>query len=188
MKANAVSKFRLFVAAGLLCLSGMASAGQFYVGAQATNLTAYLDYGNGSETYNLSPTRVELGWKEPTFYWAIHMLTSGQDTDVDIYGSTYEMKMDTSFGIFVGLNTPNFYLSFGFQNFDTTYRDISTTFRDKSNILTLGVQLGIQHEMVPHLFVYADFSAYAGKADYVGFTSNPDFTVRGLAAGIKYAF
>lgn len=188
MRSNAVTVFRLFLAASLLWLSGLASAGQFYVGAQATTLTAYLDYGNGSESYNLNPTRIEVGWKEPTFYWAIHMLTSGRDTDVDIYGSTYEMKLDPSFGIFLGLNGPNYYVGFGLQNFDTTYRDVSTPFRDKSNILTLGVQLGLQHEMVPHLFLYVDFSAYTGKADYAGFIGNPDFTVRGLAGGIKYAF
>ena len=177
------------IAACLLSLSSLANAGQFYVGAQATNLTAYLDYGNGSETYNLNPTRIELGWKERSFYWAIHMLTSGKDTDIDLFGDTYEMKLNTSYGIFFGLNSPNFYLSLGLQNFDTTYRDIPTTVLDKDNILTLGVQLGIQHEMVPNLFLYADFSAYVGKADYNSvFTTSPDFTVHGLAGGIKYAF
>ena len=188
MRAYTVTLSRILFAASLWCLAGLANAGQFYIGAQATNLTAYLDYGNGSETYNLNPTRIELGWKEPTFYWAIHMLTSGQDTDVDLYGSTYEMKLDPSYGIFLGLNSPNFYISFGFQNFDTTYRDISTTLRDKSNILTLAVQLGIHHQLVPNLYIYADFSAYTGKADYSGFTSNPDFTVHGLAGGIKFTF
>jgi len=188
MNASSVILHRVLLALSIFGVTSLASAGQLYLGAQATNLSAHLDYGNGSETYNLNPTRIELGWKERTFYWAIHMLTSGRDTDIDLFGDTYEMKLDPSYGIFLGLNTTNFYISFGLQNFDTTYRLVPSTVQDKSNILTLGVQLGIQQELVPNLFLYADFSAYAGKADYTGFTSNPDFSVHGFAGGIKYAF
>lgn len=188
MQSGYAALLRFVLATSIFCLTNMANAGQFYVGAQATTLTAYLDYGNGSETYNLNPMRLEVGWREPTFYWAVHILTSGHDTDIDLYGTTYEMSMDTSYGIFVGFNSPNFYVSVGFQNFDTTYHDIPTTVIDKSNILTLGFQLGLQHEFVRNLSLYIDFSAYTGRADYSGFTSNPDFTVYGLAGGIKYAF
>lgn len=189
MKSTSNTLLRVLLIAGILSITGMANASQFYLGAQATNLSSHLDYGNGSESYNLNPTRIELGWKERGFYWAIHILTSGQDTDIDTFGSTFEMKMDTSYGIFLGLNSPNFYLSLGLQSFDTTYRDIPTTGIDKSNILTLGFQLGIQHEIVPNLSLYADFSYYAGKADYSSFYSaNPDFSVHGFAAGLKYAF
>jgi opacity protein-like surface antigen len=188
MKSKVATLLRVILAANIWCFINMASAGQLYLGAQATNLSAHLDYGNGSEYYNLNPTRIELGWKERTFYWAIHMLTSGQDTDLDLYGATYEMKMDPSYGIFLGLNTTNFYIGFGLQNFDTTYRLVPGTTQDKSNILTIGVQLGIQQKLAPNLSLYADFSAYAGKADYSIFTSNPDFSVHGFAGGVKYAF
>lgn len=173
----------------LLGSSVQANASQFYMGAQATNISAHLDYGNGSESYNLNPTRLELGWRERSFYWAIHMLTSGQDTDVDIFGATYEMNMDTSFGIFVGLSAPNYYLSLGLQNFDTSYRQVTSTTRNKSNIVTLGLQLGVQHEIMPNLSLYADFSYYTGKADYPSFfTSEPDFSAYGFAGGVKYTF
>jgi len=189
MSSKFTALLGVMLAVNILCFSSTASASQFYVGAQATNLSSHLDYGNGSESYNLSPTRIELGWKDPTFYWAIHILTSGKDTDIDPFGDTYEMKLNTSYGIFLGLNSPNFYLSLGLQSFDTIYRLVPTTTQDESNILTLGFQLGIQHEIVPNLSLYADFSYYAGKADYPTFyTANPDFSVHGFAAGLKYAF
>lgn len=176
----------------ILGLSGMAlpaKASQFYAGVQATSLSTHLDYGNGSESYNLNPTRVELGWRERSFYWAIHILTSGQDTDIDTFGATYQMKMDTSYGIFVGLNMPNYYLSLGLQSFDTRYHLLSSATADKSNLVTLGFQLGIQHEILPNLSLYADFSYYAGRADYpTYFTSSPDFSAHGFAGGIKYTF
>lgn len=190
MRSNLTAIFRIFIATYLLCLPGLSGAGQFYVGAQATTLNANIDYGNGSENYNLNPTRIELGWREPTFYWAIHILTSGQDTDRDIFGETFELKLEPSYGIFLGLNYTNFYLGIGLQNFDTRYRDVTLNgVTDKSNILTLGVQLGVQVEMVRNLFLYADFSAYGGTAEYSSyFFGNPDFSVQGFAGGIKYTF
>jgi len=190
MRSKFIAIIRLLIASSLLCLSGLASAGQFYVGAQATTLTAYIDYGNGSESYNLDPTRIELGWREPNFYWAIHILTSGHDTDQDIFGETFEMSLNTSYGIYLGLNYPNFYLGIGLQEFDTRYRDVTLNgVTDKSNILTLGVQLGVQVEMVRNLFFYADFSAYGGTAKYPSYYfGNPDFSVYGFSGGIKYSF
>jgi hypothetical protein len=190
MIANHHTVLKIVLVTSLLGVCHLANAGQFYVGAQTTNLAARLDYGNGSETYHLNPSRIEVGWKEATFYWGVQALTSGSDTDVDLYGVTYEMRMDTSLGIFAGLNTTNFYIGFALQNFDTTYHDIPTTDVNNSNILTIGVQLGVQFQVVPNLFLYADYSAYAGKADYPGFnfTGEPDFSVQGLAGGVRFTF
>jgi hypothetical protein len=185
---NRAALFRIILAVTFLTVSTLSTAGQFYVGAQATTLTAYLDYANGSESYKLDPVRLEMGWKARNFYWAVQVLSSGRDTDIDLYGTTYEMKLATSYGVVVGLNSRYFYVGLGLQSFDTTYHDIPTTTVDKSNILTLGVQLGVQHEVVPNLSFYLDFSAYAGTADYAVFSANPDFSVRGFAGGMKYAF
>jgi len=182
---------RLTLAAIMLALGNLASAQQFYFGAQVTNISAELDYG-ATESYDLNPVRIELGWQEDWYYWGFHALTSGSDTDIDFLGDTYEMELDTSFGIFVGGRfgyTRNFYAAIGMQSFDTTYRFVPGGPADQDNILTLGMLAGGQFQVSPHMYLYADISMYFGTASYpVYFFGDPDFSAFGFAAGAKFAF
>lgn len=174
----------------LLGMNGFAYAGQFFIGAQATNIETQLDYTGGSEEYGVNPTRIELGWEENNLYFSVHILTSGSDTDIDPFAQTFETKLDTSYGFFVGGRGEHFYGALGLQTFDTTYTWVGPNISDSDNILTLGALLGGQFEITSGLFIYGDFSIYFGSADYPSFFSGdkPDFTALGFAGGLRYAF
>lgn len=191
MKPSLPAITRILLATLLLALGNLASAQQFYIGAQVTNISAELDYG-ATEEYNLNPVRVELGMQYDWFYWGVHALTSGKDTDVDVFGDTYEMELDTSFGIFFGGRfgyNRNFYAAGGFQYFDTTYRFIPGGPADSDNILTLGLLIGGQFQVAQNMYIYGDVSMYFGSAQYnTYFFGDPDFYAFGFAGGVKFAF
>ena len=181
-------------AVGAATLPTSASASGFYIGADVVKRTTDLDYLGGTETYDTSHVRIKGGYEILKFLAVeAHVLTAGNDTDIDPFGALYELDTGNIIGIYVKPKTnfakANVYGLIGFAQWDTTYTEVATRVKDTDTVVTFGVGVGGEFNITKNLRFNIEGMIQSGSPSYSTFFINsPDLYSFSLAAGMSYKF
>jgi len=187
----------LSVCTGLLALSPAAHAAEqgWYIGADAVQLTTTLDYG-ATESYTTSHARFKLGYQILDFLSVEgRVMSSGNDTDIDVFGDQYRFDTGTMLGFYARPHTnfrnANVYGLIGLTSMNTKYRWVGpfTGPADSDTVLAFTIGVGGTFRIAGNLFLDVEAQAYSGTADYsLYFTDTVDLYGVGLSAGLRYRF
>jgi len=196
MKMNNQKSFFGFAVLGLTII-GTASlptsalASGFYIGADLVQRTTDLDYFEGTESYTTSHVRIKGGYEILKFLAVeAHVMTAGNDTDIDPFGDLYELDTGTIIGVYAkpktSFATANVYGLVGFSLWDTTYTNVALGTSSTDAVVTFGAGVGGEFNITQNLRFNIEGMVQAGSPDYNGFS--PDLYSLSLAAGMSYRF
>ncbi|HEX9626267.1 MAG TPA: outer membrane beta-barrel protein [Acidiferrobacterales bacterium] len=181
-------------AVGVAAVPATAAAAGFYLGADFVQLSTELDYG-ATEKYSTTHARLRAGYEiHDTIAVEMHILTAGDDTDIDFLGNTFRLDTGTIVGIYAkpksGGRKASVYGLIGFSMWDTSYGPNGFSFLDDTdNVLTLGLGVGGDFNITRNLRFNIEGMMHIGSADYdfwIG--TDTDFVSLGIAAGVNYQF
>ena len=174
-------------------------ASNIYVEVQGTDMEYEIDYSNGTETYELDPVILKLGFmSEPqegvSGALEFHLIGDSEDDIIDPFSTPFRTAIDTSFGVHAKYGYQGdrfgFYGTLGLTLLDTTYTNLNTSVSNSDDALLLGGSLGLSFRIIENLRVTADYTLATGSASYPSFIGpdDPDVTFSGLAVGLNYQF
>ena len=156
--------------------------------------TTDLEYSGFIETYNTSHVRIKGGYEILKFLAVeAHVLTAGNDTDIDPFGALFELDTGNIIGIYVKPKTnfakANVYELIGFAQWDTTYTEVATRVKDTDTVVTFGVGVGGEFNITKNLRFNIEGMIQSGNPSYsTFFVNSPDLYSLSLAAGMSYKF
>jgi opacity protein-like surface antigen len=185
-------------AMGATLLPGTASAGGFYMGADAALLSTELDYGF-TEEYSTNHLRVKAGYEIADFIAVEgHVYTANDDTDIDFTNTLFSLDTGTIVGIYAKPKTnfgaANVYGLIGLSIWDTTYTQVNGVgagTRDTESVAMFGFGVGGEFNITKNFHVNVEGMVHIGSADYNSFfvgSDSVDVYSLGLAAGVSYKF
>jgi hypothetical protein len=182
-------------ATGAALAPGVASAGGFYLGADAALLSTELDYGL-TEEYSTNHLRVKAGYEIADFIAVEgHVYTANDDTDIDFAGRLFAFDTGTIVGVYAKPKTnfdkANVYGLVGISMWDTTYTWVSGGgARDTQSVAMFGIGVGGEFNVTKNFRVNVEGMVHVGSADYItgAISTDADVYSLGLAAGVSYKF
>lgn len=178
-----------FVLTLLLVFSAPASAGQFFVGLDATSLSPRVQFDNSNDTYTFNyPLRLKFGY---FWNWAglEFNVLSPDDATKNVLGAPTTVKVDTSYGVYLALQEDWLYGRLGVTWLDTTF---TRTAVDSYEVIAPTVSFGIQHNFGKHYRMNLGYTYMEGTTSYpnntVGSGSDPIFNYSGFEFGFNVLF
>lgn len=151
----------------LLAFSGPSFAeARYFIGVESVSSETELDYDNGEEDYEHAGGRLKIGAEFIEGGIAgIEFFSGDEDQDIDPFGTPFELKTDTSFGIFAHMGRP-FYFRLAYSFWDAEYTDLNSGITDEEEISTIEYGVGFQFWIGYSLSVYADYSIRNTEAKF----------------------
>ena len=139
---------------------------KLFVGVESVSTDTNLDYVNGEEDYTFSGGRLKIGLESSEGgIFGLEFLGASSDETIDPFGTPFELKTDTSVGLFFHLGRP-FYLRLAWSYWDTEYTDLDISFTDREEISSFEYGIGYQLWLGSNLAIYADYSIRNTEAEY----------------------
>lgn len=156
-----------FLLAALLIIStGLQAETRYFFAVETVSSDTELDYANGEEDYEHSSSRLKLGAEVMEGgIVGFEFLSGDEDEDIDPFGTPFELKTDTSIGIFAHMGRP-FYFRVAYTEWDAEYTDLASGLVDKEKITTLEYGFGFQLWLGSNLALYADYSIRNTDAEF----------------------
>lgn len=152
-------KSRFFVLAAMLIASSAINAEtRYFIAVESVSSDTELDYENGKEDYEHSGGRLKIGaeFLEGGIV-GFEFLSGDEDETVDPFGTPFELKTDTSIGVFAHMGRP-FYFRLAYSVWDAEYTDLNSNLTDIEEVSTLEYGFGYQLWLGNNLALYADYS------------------------------
>lgn len=150
---------KVFLLTVLLFASSTVNAEtRYFFAVESVSSDTELDYDNGKENYEHTGGRVKLGaeFLEGGIV-GFEVLSGDEDQTIDPFGTPYELKTDTSVGIFAHMGRP-FYLRLAYSVWNAEYTDLNSSLSDIEEVSTIEYGFGYQFWMGNNLALYADYS------------------------------
>ncbi|MCP4430002.1 MAG: hypothetical protein GY806_03400 [Gammaproteobacteria bacterium] len=156
----------LFLAALLIVSSSLQAETRYFIAVETVSSDTELDYDNGKEKYEHSGGRIKLGAEfiEGGIV-GIEFLSGDEDDDIDPFGTPFELKTDTSIGVFAHMGRP-FYFRVAYSVWDAEYTDLNSNLTDDEKVSTLEYGFGYQLWLGANLALYADYSIRHTEAKF----------------------
>ena len=156
-----------FVLALFLLLSTSINAEtRVFVGVDSVSSDTNIDYDNGEENYEFSGGRLKIGAEfSEGGVVGLEFLGGDTDEDIDPFGTPFELKTDTSVGMFFHLGRP-FYFRLGWSYWDTEYTDLNSNITEKERVSSFEYGVGYQLWIGSNMAIYADYSFSNADAKY----------------------
>lgn len=185
-----------FVVLFLLLGFSLNTNAEWYVGADATNLTYRMSLDTGREIYKLSPARIKFGYLTGSAGFELQAY-SGEDDTVTSAGTDIFLKTEEMFGahFIFSPEERNYYVTVGVVRTKFTNILVGSGATDVGIANLIGFSAGYQYELFSGLFLSADYNYYEGKTQLPNTTaSGPGLSQRipsvlsGFSVGAKYSF
>ena len=160
------SVITFLLAALLMTSSGLRAESRLFFGVESVRSDTELDYAHGKEHYEHSSGRIKLGAEVMEGgIVGFEFLAGDEADDIDPFGTPFELKTDTSIGIFAHMGRP-FYFRLAYSEWDAEYTDLNSGLVDKEKVTTLEYGFGYQLWLGSSLSLYADYSIRHTDAEF----------------------
>ena len=171
-----------------------ASAGQFFVGLDATTFSPRIQFGNTDDVYTFNyPPRLKFGYQWGLAGIEFNVLAPDETTK-NVLGAPATVTVDTSYGVYLHLQEEWIYGRVGVTLLDTTF---NRTVADQYEVTAPTVSLGLQHNFGRHFRINFGYTYMEGTANYPnnvappsgdGPISSPKFNYSGFELGFMVLF
>lgn len=179
------------ISLALLTSSSLRAETTTFLGIQAVKIDTELDYDNGDEDYKFTSARLQYGADlSEEGVIGLEILTGDTDDVLDPFGTPFELKTDTAFGIFFNIGRP-FYFRLAWTFWDTEYTNLDTDVTEEEEVSTFDFGIGYQMSLGSNLSLYADYVIRNSSANYpahfIG-SGDLDYNSELLSIGVNKTF